>query len=102
MLLLRIEALQMHPQTPEQYLGSRVLANLHPMSVEWNVADVDFWGVDTCQLPRTAPDATLMCDVGRRIEKTQYHVERQYSYDNTLQIQPCVSVGYVTNSWADL
>ena len=49
------------------------------MSVEWNVADVDFWGVDTCQLPRTAPDATLMCHVGRRIEKTQYHVERQYS-----------------------
>ena len=50
----------------------------------------------------TAPDATLMCHVGRRIEKTQYHVKRQYSYDNTLQIQPCVSVGCVTNSWADL
>ena len=101
MLLLRIDALQMRPPQKKKYLRSRVLANLHPMSVEWNVADVDFWGVDTCQLPRTAPDATLMCHIGRRIEKTQYHVKRQCN-DNTLQIQPCVSVGCVTNSWADL
>ena len=69
MLLLRIDAFEMRPPPPKKkYLRSRVLANLHPMSVEWNVADVDFWGVDTCQLPRTAPDATLMCHIRRRIE----------------------------------
>ena len=59
------------------------------------------WLLGSWHLPRTAPDATLMCDVGRKIEKTQYHVKRQ-CHDNTLQIQPCVSVGCVTNSWADL
>ena len=89
-----------HPPTPQTIFEIQGFGK--PSSHECWVECGRCWLLGSWHLPRTAPDATLMCHVGRRIEKTQYHVKRQYSYDNTLQIQPCVSVGCVTNSWADL